>query len=196
MLKSFNLIIAGIGGQGTITLTRILAEAALIQGYDIKTSEVRGLAQRGGSVEAHIRFGEKIYAPLIKQGGANLIIALEIQEAVNACFYTAKKSRTIFLINDFLASFTNNNNNIPVNKQKILKTIAPLAKKIILIPASEMSQREIGSPILAGIILIGCGCLKNLLPLKTASILQAIKKVIPAKHLSVNLKALSLAKNV
>lgn len=71
-----NIIIAGIGGQGVITLTRILANAALLDGYDVKTSELHGLSQRGGYVETHIRFGKKIYSPLVMPGKADLIIDL------------------------------------------------------------------------------------------------------------------------
>ena len=68
------MIIVGTGGQGLITLLQILAEAALIEGYDVKTSELHGLSQRGGSVEVHIRFGKEIYSPLIFPGKANLIL--------------------------------------------------------------------------------------------------------------------------
>ena len=63
--NNFNIIIAGVGGQGLITVTQILAEAALIEGYDVKTSELHGLSQRGGSVETYIRFGKEIYAHLL-----------------------------------------------------------------------------------------------------------------------------------
>ena len=75
MKNNFNIIISGIGGQGIITLTRILAEAALLQGLDVKTSELHGLSQRGGSVETHIRFGRNIFSPLVRQGSADLIIS-------------------------------------------------------------------------------------------------------------------------
>lgn len=84
-IKNFNIILVGVGGQGIITLTRILAQAALIERYDVKTSELHGLSQRGGSVEAHVRFGAKIYSPLVKRAGADLIISLEIQETLRAC---------------------------------------------------------------------------------------------------------------
>ena len=100
--KNFNIIISGVGGQGLITITKILAKAALIDGFDVKTSELHGLSQRGGSVETAIRFGHKIDSPLIRQGGADLIISLELQEALRACYYASKDSKTMFLINDFV----------------------------------------------------------------------------------------------
>ena len=69
-VDQFNIVIVGTGGQGLITLLQIVAEAALRVGLDIRTSELHGLSQRGGSVEVHIRFGKKIYSPLIAQGKA------------------------------------------------------------------------------------------------------------------------------
>ena len=80
--NQFNIVIVGTGGQGLITLLQVLAEAAVFSGLDIKTSELHGLSQRGGSVEVHIRFGKKIYSPLVAQGEADLVIALEMQESV------------------------------------------------------------------------------------------------------------------
>ena len=82
--KNFNIVIVGTGGQGLITLLQILAEAALIEKFDVKTSELHGLSQRGGSVEVHIRFGKKIHSPLVAQASADLILALEAQETLKA----------------------------------------------------------------------------------------------------------------
>ena len=91
-LDQFNIVIVGTGGQGLITLLQIIAEAALDSGLDIKTSELHGLSQRGGSVEVHIRFGKKVYSPMVPQGKADLIIALEMQEALKASFFAGPKT--------------------------------------------------------------------------------------------------------
>lgn len=95
--EQFNIVIVGIGGQGLITLLQVLAEAALLQGYDVKTSELHGLSQRGGSVEVHIRFGKNIFSPLVAQGKAELILALDSKEGLNAKRYAGPK--TSWLIN-------------------------------------------------------------------------------------------------
>ena len=100
-VKQFNLVIVGTGGQGQITLLEVLAEAALVEGYDIRTSELHGLSQRGGSVEVHIRFGREIYSPLIPQGNGDLILALEIQESLRG-FYFAN-NQTVLLVNDYFS---------------------------------------------------------------------------------------------
>jgi len=190
--KNFNIIIVGVGGQGLITMTQILAQAALIEGLDIKTSELHGLSQRGGSVETAIRFGPKVYSPLVKQGGADLIIALELQEGLKACYYASKESKTIFLINDFIKPIPGN---ALADKDGILKGIKDFSEKIVVIPASEICTKELNKEVVSGIYLISLAVFQNLLPLKPSSILEAIKKTIPEKYLELNVKAFDLAKN-
>ena len=80
-LNSKDVLIVGVGGQGTLLASRILGNLAQSLGYDVKLSEVHGMAQRGGSVVTHVRFGEKVYAPTIDEAGADIIIAFEKLEA-------------------------------------------------------------------------------------------------------------------
>lgn len=189
--QKFNIIISGTGGQGLITLLQILAEAALIEGYEVKTSELHGLSQRGGSVEVHIRFGQKIFSPLVKQGGANLIISLEAQESLMAAYYASKEAGTIILINNFF---------IPIPGEKSFKineisqNLKKISQKIILIPASDICQKELQNNVVAGIYLLGYATFKKLIPLKPESIKKAIKKIIPENYLELNIKAFDLAK--
>ena len=103
MNKDFNIILSGVGGQGIITLLSLIDEAAFIEDYNVKSSEIHGLSQRGGSVEAHVRFGEKINSPLVSNGEANLIISLEILEALRSASMAGKQTQ--FLINDFMSPF-------------------------------------------------------------------------------------------
>ena len=189
--QKFNIVISGTGGQGLITLVKILSEAALKEGYDVKTSELHGLSQRGGSVEVHIRFGDKIYSPLVKKGGADLIISLEAQESLRSYDYASKK--TIFLVNNFFIS-------IPGQKSPKIEEISNLIKKIsqkvIFLPAVEICQKEFKTNVTAGIYLLSYASFKNLIPLKPNSILTAIKKIIPEKFLELNLKTFKLAKKI
>ncbi len=82
MLKPVDILMAGVGGQGTILASKILARAALETGYDIKVSEIHGMAQRGGSVVTQVRLGEKVFSPLISTGGADLVLAFEKLEGL------------------------------------------------------------------------------------------------------------------
>lgn len=93
---SINLIIAGIGGQGILLASEILAQLALGKGYDVKKSEVHGMAQRGGSVITHVRWGNKIYSPLIRKGEADYILGLEKLETWRASVYARPEATIIF----------------------------------------------------------------------------------------------------
>jgi len=187
--NQFNMLIVGTGGQGQITLLQILTEAALFEGYDLKTSELHGLSQRGGSVEVHFRFGEKIYSPLVSPGKADLILGLEMQECLKACYYANQK--ITFLINKFIIPIPLQK---PLSEKDILENLKKCSKKIILIPASEICQKELGTNVVAGIYLLSYAAFKKLIPLKPESILRAIKKIIPEKYLELNLKTFNLAK--
>ena len=181
----FNIIVTGVGGQGLITLLKILAEAALIEGYDIRTSELHGLSQREGSIRAHIRFGKKVFSPLIETGKADLILGLEISEALRTVNFLNKK--TILLINKKFISYWDG----PLEKE-VLKKIKGLPVKFYFVEASRVCQKQIGLEILAGIFLLGFGVSRGLIPLRPTSILEAIKKIIPQKFLKENKKAFTL----
>lgn len=188
-LPEFNIVISGVGGQGLITLLNILTKAATEEKYDIRTSELHGLSQRGGSVEVHIRFGKKIFSPLVKEGGADIIFSLEAQESLRVAHYGSEK--TSFLIND---------NFIPIPGQtlltprQILENIKKISPKISLIPASDICKKELGSDVVAGIYLLGYAAFKNLIPLKSNSIMSVIKEAVPEKYFEMNKKALELGK--
>lgn len=197
MLKSskideFNIVIAGIGGQGLITLLKIIAESTQKEGYNLAVSELHGLSQRGGSVEVHIRFGKEIYSPLVRQGGANLIISLEAQEALRACYYASKEAKTFFLVNDFFSPILGNKK--ISSASNILKDLQKFSQKAILIPANQILEKEIGTSVTAGIFLLFYAIFKNLISLKPDSALEAMQKVIPEKYLELNLKTIELAK--
>lgn len=188
-IDQFNIVIVGTGGQGLITLLEIISESALIEGYDIKTSELHGLSQRGGSVEVQARFGKKIFSPMVSRGKADLILGLEMQECLKAAYFASPK--TTFLINKHIVP-------IPLQKSlsedQVLNNLKKISKNITLIPASEICQKEFGTGVTAGIYLLSLASFKKLILLKPNSILKAIKKIIPEKYLELNRKTFELAK--
>jgi indolepyruvate ferredoxin oxidoreductase beta subunit len=188
-LGQFNMVIAGTGGQGLITLLQVIAEAALLEGFDVRTSELHGLSQRGGSVEVHIRFGQKIYSPLIGQGKADLILGLEMQEALKGSYFA--NSETKFLINQYIAPIPLVKN---LTEKEMLANLKKISKNVSVVPAEKISKEKLGTSVVAGIYLISLAAFKKLIPLKTNSISKAIKKIIPEKYLELNLKAFNLAK--
>ncbi len=187
MKKTFNLIIAGTGGQGLITLLQVIAESALIEGYDVKTAELHGLSQRGGSINTHIRMGKKVDSPLIPANSADVVISLELLETLRVVDYI--NSETVFLINNYSFPFLGT-----IPEDEILKKIEKLIKKRkYIISASEICQKELGKEILSGIYLISYAVNSGLIPINPESLKRAIKKIIPSKYLDINLKAFKLA---
>jgi indolepyruvate ferredoxin oxidoreductase beta subunit len=186
--KIFSMLIAGVGGQGLITLTQIVAEAAKIEGKGIRTSELHGLSQRGGSVETHIRFGEKVWSPLVGIGEADFVLSLEISEALKMIQFSNKD--TAFLVNKYYIPFENS-----LSLEETEKKINELVKgQKHLIPASEICKKELNSEVVSGIYLLGYAALNNLIPLKQESIMEAINTIVPEKYLDLNKKAFELAK--
>ena len=187
-IKQFNTVILGTGGQGLITVLQIIAEAALSEGYDIKSSELHGLSQRGGSVEVHVRFGKKIYSPLIPRGKADLILSFEAQESLRGVYFANKN--TSFLVNKFIVP-------IPLEKSlsegEISKILEKISKKVILVPAADICREKLGTDVVSGIYLLSLAAFNNLIPIKPVSILKAIKKIIPEKYLELNVKTFNLA---
>ncbi len=186
-ISEFNIVIAGVGGQGLITLLRVLSEAAREEGYDVRTSELHGLSQRGGSVEVHLRFGKKIYSPLVKAGSADLIIALEAQEALISCRYAGTK--TIFVINNFIQPIPAKS---ALSIEEITKILKRYSAKIFAVSASQICRQELGNEVVSGIYLLGYASHNNLLGLKPEAIIKALEKSIPPEFLELNLKAFNL----
>jgi indolepyruvate ferredoxin oxidoreductase, beta subunit len=189
-INQFNILIVGTGGQGLITLLQVISEAALLEGYDVKTSELHGLSQRGGSVEVHIRFGKEIDSPMVAQGRADLILALEEQEALNGIYFAGPKTK--FLINQMMLPIPLKN---LLPEPLILEKIKKITKDITLVPADNIAKEKLQNRVVSGIYLLAFASFKNMLPLKQESIKEAVRKIIPAQFLECNLQALELAKS-
>ncbi len=189
MNKDFNIVIVGTGGQGVITLLQILAEAALIEGYDVKTSELHGLSQRGGSVEVHLRFGKKVFSPLVARANADLILGLEMQECLKSRYYAGKQTK--FLISKFFIPILGQKS---ITEKAIVKEIQRFTKNIIVIPAADICEKELGKNVVAGVYLLSYAAYNKIIPLKPNSISKAIDQAVAKKYLELNKKAFELAK--
>jgi len=192
MNKQFNIIISGVGGQGIITLLKILTNAALADGYDIKSSELHGLSQREGSVKTHIKIGSKISSPLIIPGETDLVIGLETQEALRTKVFAGPK--TIFVVNKHFIPIRGSEAEQGQIEKYLKQEIN--SKNLHLIEASSIAKQELNNPVLAGMLLLGYAQAKKILPLSEKAILQGVKAVIDPKYLDLNKKALQAAKKI
>ena len=106
-MKTHRILIVGLGGQGVILSSNILARAAVAAGYDVKKSEVHGMAQRGGSVTTHVIFGEKVHSPLVEEGQADVILALENEEIERVKHYLRSGGRIVAVPDGFVKKLKN-----------------------------------------------------------------------------------------
>lgn len=183
---SSNILIVGVGGQGTLLASRILGEIADILGYQCKLSEVHGMSQRGGSVVTHVRIGKEVLSPIICAGEADYIMAFEELEAARWCHYLKNNGTIIANTQKILPMpVIMGKENYPLDT---LKDIENLRKKVIKINAIEMAI-DAGSSKVVNVVLIGVFCALNDIPFEVAT--QALAKCIKEKLLDINFQALN-----
>lgn len=187
MNKKINILLAGVGGQGTILASRVIASLAQSRGLEVKLSEVHGMAQRGGSVVTYLRMGERIYSPLIERGQADIILAFEQLEAWRALPFLKEggtvvvNSQIIYPVPVILGYIE-----YPPNIIKRLKINTP---RVIEVDAPALA-REAGNDRTVNVVLLGV--LARQMEFSREEWEKALNSVIPAKILEPNLKAFQL----
>ena len=182
--KTMNILIVGVGGQGTLLTSRILAQVAVKMGCDVKVSEIHGMAQRGGSVVSQVRYGEKVYSPIIKKGDADILLAFEKVEAARWLDYL-KPEGMVIINNDRVDP-------LPVMSGKVKypddidQRIAQLVERTLVIDASNIAV-ECGNVRAANVVLVGV--LAAAIALPKEQVEQAIREMVPPKALDINLNA-------
>lgn len=184
-----SVLFTGVGGQGIILATTVLAKAAIESGFDVKVSEVHGMAQRGGSVEGSVRIGKEVFSPIINR--ADFIIALEKLEALR--YMDKLQSGGFLLVNDYEiypSTVFSKDTEYPKN---IEQRINYLTKNYMIIDAAELAL-ELNEIRAANMVLLGA--FSNFLPLKSDCWNKALKENVPPKALNINIKAFYLGKNL
>jgi len=182
MVKS--ILLVGVGGQGTILISKILSVGLSKMGYDVKMSEIHGMSQRGGSVSTQIKYGDKVYAPNLGLGEADIIISFEKSEAIRALPYL-KKGGT--LITDdreiYSVPVLTGAAEYPHNALDALREAVP---NLVVIRAAEVAQK-LGNMKAQNIVLLGA--LVKAMELETVDWKELIRNMVPAKAVELNLAA-------
>ena len=179
-----SIVLAGVGGQGTVTAANLLANALVSHGYDVKTSEVHGMAQRGGSVISMVRFGSDVASPLVPAGGAEALVSTELLETLRNVEFLSPDGRII-------ASRTRVDP-LPVLQGAVQypsdaeERILELVPGSVIVDAVEIATKA-GDARAANTVLVGI--LSPVLPMGEKEWLEAIDKLVPAKALDANKKA-------
>ncbi|MGA2467244.1 MAG: indolepyruvate oxidoreductase subunit beta [Thermodesulfobacteriota bacterium] len=184
--KVTNIFLSGVGGQGTILASNILAEVFLKAGYDVKKSEVHGMAQRGGDVTTHFRFGRKVYSPLIKYGDVDYLISFEMLEAARYINWVKPEGKIIINKQEILPP------TVSLGQMEYPKDIEKMFKKYfkdnVWIVNGQEIARKLGNIQAANVVLVGA--FSNFFPeFKEEQWTDAIKELLAAKLHELNIKA-------
>jgi len=182
--KTKNILIVGVGGQGTLLTSRIIAQVAVQMGYDVKVSEVHGMSQRGGSVVSQVRYGEKIYSPIIKKGDADIILAFEKLEAARWLDYL-KPDGMVIINNDRVDPLPVMNGKVKY-PEDISDKISRLINKTFVVDATDVAV-SCGNVRAANVVLLGL--LSTAVGLPEDVVEKAIKQLVPDQAIDVNISA-------
>lgn len=182
-MKTTNIMIVGVGGQGTLLASRIIGAAVLSQGYDVKVSEVHGMSQRGGSVVTYVRYGEKVDSPIVDRGEADVILSFEELEAYRALPYLKKGGKILVNLQktDPMPVITGAAS-YPADIPAKLAAVCDL----FAIDALALAAKA-GNPKAANVVLIGLLAANSELPKDVWT--DAVRTTVPEKFLDVNLAA-------
>ena len=189
-MKTTNLMIVGVGGQGTLLASKLLGKLLVSEGYDVKVSEVHGMSQRGGSVVTYVKFGEKVYSPVITEGEADYIVSFEKIEAARYLSCLSNKGKIIV-------------NNQEIDPMPVITGAAVYPTDVLEkvkesgVFVDEMNALDLaesaGSAKAVNIVLMGR--LARYLGIDREKWVKAIEETVPAKTKEMNLKAFELGYN-
>jgi indolepyruvate ferredoxin oxidoreductase beta subunit len=191
MKESYDIIIAGIGGQGTILASNIIGEACIIEGRTIRGAETHGMAQRGGSVECQVRIDGR-HGPLIAPGQADLLIAFDLLEALRYSHFLREGG--IAIVNDHLVPPTSVFlQNLPMpTAAEIPGMLRARGIRVTLLDAAAIAT-EAGSVLTQNVVILGAA--SHHLPLTVESLSSAVERSVPAKTVVINQKAFLLGRD-
>lgn len=183
MAETKNIMIVGVGGQGTLLTSRILGGITVEAGYDVKLSEVHGMAQRGGSVVTYVRYGEKVAEPIVEEGQADVLIAFERLEALRYAHFLKKDG--VIIVNDQR-----------IDPMPVVIGVAKypdgiiekLSKKYRVVSVDAMDEAiKMGNSRVFNVIILGIAA-KNM-DFPKEQWIEVIKKTVPPKTIDINVAA-------
>lgn len=187
-MQNKNIILCGVGGQGTILASKLISATAMRMGLEVKTAETIGMAQRGGSVFSHVRLGKGLHSPMIAPGKADLIIGFEPAEAVRHLPWLKEggtvvaSSAPIFPVSAMIGAST-------YALEEILQHLRDQVKDLVLVD-SERAAGDLGSAKVLNVLLLGAALRTGALGLEEKELREAMRERVPEKFWELNEKAL------
>lgn len=184
-----NIVLCGVGGQGTVLASKLIAAAAMHKNIPVMSAETIGMAQRGGSVFSHLRMGDDLYSPMIETGTADLIIGFEPGEAVRMLPYL-KEGGHVVVSSRTIAPVTATLGGSSYDGQEMLNYLQSVVPDLTIVDG-ETACREISSPKVLNMVLLGAATRTGMLGLTEEDIKDAILRTLPEKFHALNFQALT-----
>ena len=192
-MKTVNVSLVGVGGQGIILTADLLAKSAALAGYDVKKSEIHGMSQRGGSVSSQVRFGASVASPIIQEGTADVLISFDKLEALRNAGILSE-SGTAFVNNAYLTPVTVSSGQQP-DVEGLDARLKGAFRKLVLVDAMKIAQEDVGNARTMNMVI--AGALSAFCPFEEKVWHEALAQLLTgpkAKLLDVNLKAFALGR--
>jgi indolepyruvate ferredoxin oxidoreductase beta subunit len=191
-MKNINFLVVGVGGQGTILASNILAEVGFEVGYDVKKAEVHGMSQRGGSVNSHVRWGQKVYSPVIGEGEVDFLLSFERLETLRY-LRMLRETSTILMGDIIIPPLTVSSGNDKYPSEEIIKeAVFEFTNKFIFIP-TRMLAEDSGTTRAHNVVLLGA-LSKQIGNVCLDKWMKAIDTYVPQRYRSINKKAFQLGR--
>ncbi len=186
-----NILLVGVGGQGILLASEILAESAMLAGFDVKKSEIHGMSQRGGSVVSHVRYGREVFSPTVPEGEGDILFGFELLET--ARYLSLMKPGGKVIANDLKIqppAVLSGQIAYPDNLQEIIRSRVP---DFLLVDGQNLAIQA-GNPRAANTVLLGA--VSRSLHIAEEYWFAALEKMVPAKALDVNLRAFRMGREL
>lgn len=190
-MKEFNIVLAGVGGQGTLLAAEVLGLAAVKDGLNVRVGEIHGMAQRGGAVVSTVRIGKNVLAPTVAEGQADVLLGFEPLETLRSLKYVSERTLVMMSSEKIPPTELSAKNVKYPSIEEVVKKIHGFTRNVVVAEAARFAK-EAGSSLTQNIVLIGALAAFTKLPVKNESLLDALKELVPAKQVEMNVKAFKL----
>jgi len=193
MTLSKNILISGVGGQGTILASRLIASAFMKKGEFVRTAETIGMAQRGGCVVSHVRIDSENKSSIIPLKTADLLISFEPSEAVRSLPRLSENGGCV-VNTQIIMPVTSSLGGLAYDENEVISTLKLNVKKLVLINATDLAIQA-GSPKAVNVVLLGASIGAGFLDISVDEAIEVLKEMLPQKLIDINIKALNLGYN-
>jgi len=190
-VSEFNVVLAGVGGQGILLAAEILGTAAVRDGLNVRVSEIHGMAQRGGAVISNVRIGSRVLAATVMEGQADVLLGFEPVETLRSLGFASEKTLVIMNSQGIMPTELTAKMQSYPTLEEVEKKIRRFTERVVVVDAVKLAERA-GNVLAQNVVLLGVLAATAHIPVKKESLMEALGELVPVKHLDVNVKAFEL----